>query len=128
MSIKRLVVPTAVGMLAAAAALGVAAPIANASGTWAAIAVSPDNEISGWGYTYLASSQAEAESSAMSQCYSYGNASCQIAISAYSGCIALADSPESWATGQGASVSEAEADALVNNGGGTILESGCTGV
>lgn len=132
MSVKRFVAPIAGGVLAAAAAFGSTAvspvgPIANAAGTWAAIAISPENEISGAGWTDGAATQAEAESIALNNCASAGNTQCQIAISAYSGCIAVADSPDSWASGAGSTVEDAESVALSNTGGGTILASGCTG-
>jgi hypothetical protein len=132
MSLKRLVAPLAGGALAAAAAIGFAtvsplAPTANASGTWAAIAVSPENEVSGVASVYNATSKGEAESAAMKNCTDIGNTQCQIAISAYHGCIAVADSPDAWAEGSGDSIGEAEGDALQRNGGGTILESLCTG-
>jgi hypothetical protein len=132
MSVKRLVAPLAGGALAAAAAIGFAtvspvAPTANASGTWAAIAVSPENEVSGVASVYSASSKAEAEKAAMDNCVNVGNTQCQIAISAYHGCIAVADSPDAWAEGAGDSIGEAESNALSANGGGTILESLCTG-
>lgn len=132
MSVKRFAPPLAGGMLAAAAAFGFmvispVGPTANATGTWAAIAVSPEAETSGTGWAYNASSQAEAESAALESCVNAGNSQCQIAISGYRGCMALADSPESWATGTGSTVDEAEGAALYNNDGGSILVSGCTG-
>jgi hypothetical protein len=132
MSVKRLAAPLAGGILAAAAAIGSAtvspvAPTANASGTWAAIAVSPENEVSGVASVYSASTKGEAEKAAMDNCVNVGNTQCQIAISAYHGCIAVADSPDAWAEGSGDSIEEAEGAALRANGGGTILESLCTG-
>lgn len=104
----------------------VAAP-ASAEGTWAAIAVSPEADQSGTGWAYNASSQAEAEHAAIESCINEGNSQCQIAASAPSGCLALADSADAWATGSGDTVDEAEAAAILENDGGIILVSGCTG-
>jgi hypothetical protein len=119
-------------MLAAAATFGAVAispvaPTANADATWAAIAVSPEADNSGAGWAYDAGSQAEAERVAIKSCIDEGNVQCQIAISRSTGCLALADSPDAWSPGTGATVEEAEADALATNDGGTILVSGCTG-
>jgi hypothetical protein len=108
----------------AAIALMFSAP-ASAEGTWAAIAYSPDT--SAYGYGYNANSKSEAESTAMGFCYQYGGTDCQIASSAQHGCMALADSPDHWAGGLGPSQGAAEADALKDNGGGSIIVSGCTG-
>lgn len=129
MSVKRLAAPAA-ALLAGAAAFGFSAvsplaPTANAAGSWAAIAYSPDT--SAYGYGYNASSKSEAEGIAMDYCYQYGGTDCQIAASNSTGCMALADSPTHWAGGLGVTQADAEADALYSNGGGTILVSGCTG-
>jgi hypothetical protein len=117
-------------MLAAAAAFGFAtlspiAPTANAAGSWASIAYSPDT--GAYGYGYNAGSKDEAINIAMGYCYQYGGTDCQVAASAASGCLALADSPTHWSGGLGVTQPAAEADALYDNGGGTILVSGCTG-
>lgn len=130
MALTRFVASVAGGVLMAAASFGFAtvgpvAPTASAAGTWAAIAYSP--ETTAYGYSYNASNQAEAESVAMGYCYSYGGTDCQSAAWAPTGCLALATSPTNWAGGLGITQADAEADALYENGGGTILVSGCTG-
>jgi uncharacterized protein DUF4189 len=112
-----LTVPAAIAVISAAPA--------SADGTWASIAYSP--ETSSYGYSYNIGTKGEAESVAMGYCYQYGGTDCQIASSASHGCLALADSSDHWAGGLGVSQGAAEADALADNGGGSILVSGCTG-
>ena len=83
--------------------------------------------MSGTGWAYNAGSRDEAESAALESCVNEGNSQCQVAISGSTGCMALADSADAWATGSGGTVDEAESAALLENDGGTILVSGCTG-
>lgn len=94
-------------------------------GTWAAIAISPAN--SAYGYGYNGKAKEDAEKMAMDQCFASGGTDCRVAVSAPTGCMALADSPTHWAGGRAPGQEEAEADALAANGGGKILVSGCTG-
>lgn len=122
---KRIVARVAGAVVAATAVASFTVAPANAAGSWAAIAYSPAVGATGWGYD--SATKGEAEDIALGYCRDYGGTDCQIAASAATGCLALADSPTHWAGGLGPTQGAAETDALNDNGGGSILVSGCTG-
>ena len=125
MSVKRLTALIAGGAAAAAGfgALAIA-PAGASADTYVAIAYSEDAGVSGWANN--ASTRADAESMAMSHCADYGGTDCTIVVWAKNGCGALAVDGSNWAPGLGATLAAAEADALKDNGGGSIEVSKCS--
>ena len=125
MSVKRLTALLAGGAAAGAALSALtAAPAIAAADSYVAIAYSPDTGIFGWANN--ASTRAAAESAAMAYCAQYGGTDCQIAVWTKNGCAALAVDADSWNGGYAATSAAAEAQALSENGGGTIEVSKCS--
>ena len=125
MSVKRLTALIAGGAAAAAAVSVLTIGPAGASAdTYVAIAYSTDAGVFGWANN--ASTRSQAESMAMGYCADYGGTDCKVVVWAKNGCGALAVDGADWAPGLGATLAAAEADALNDNGGGSIEVSKCS--
>lgn len=121
MSTKRFAVMIA-GALAGAAAITITTAPANAESTWDVISYSPDTGAWGWGY---APSKEQASQIAIDYCIQHGGTNCQLAAWSPQGCVAVARDADSWHGGHGATLAQAEGNALFQNGGGTIVVSKC---
>ena len=111
------------GIAAAAAVMvaGFSAAPANAEGVWVAIAGSPSTDAWGWAYADTAQ---QATDLALGYCSQDGATDCAWQARSRR-CIALARSNNGIAGGVGATLREAEQDALHDRGGGWIVSSHC---
>ena len=111
-------------VVAAAATITFAAPApapAQAATLWGAIAV--DDDGTAWPTTNHPSAEA-AEADAKAYCG--GRKGCDVLVSFYDGCGAVAWNDQQWHGGHGATLSAAQESALRLNGGGAIQAWVCT--
>jgi uncharacterized protein DUF4189 len=118
-------VATGVGAVAAVTAISTAlAPAAAANpDEWGAIAISDSAKVAG--KTWNAPTKAAADSGAMSYC---GHSDCKLMVDFRSpdhNCGAVAMSASGYQGGYGATLAEAEKDALTTLGGGSIISWAC---
>ena len=97
-------------------------PTAPAGEKWTAIVYSAPERA--WGWANNASSKDEATELATTYCKQYGGTDCRPAAWS-TRCVALAVSDSSWHGGIGATIAEAENDAVAQNKGGTVQVSKC---
>ena len=111
------------GIAAAAVVMvaGFSAAPAHAEGEWVAIAGSPSTDAWGWAY---ADTKQQATDLALNYCSQDGATDC-VWQARGKRCIALARSSEGIAGGSGATLREAEGDAIHSRGGGWIVSSQC---
>lgn len=101
-----------------------AAPATASSDSWVAIAASSGVEY--WGYGVDSRSRDEAKRIAMYHCSKLGATNCKVVASMRNGCVAVAVRDDGRGHGgSGQSLSQAENDAIWENGGGWIVGSAC---
>ncbi|MFZ0834614.1 MAG: DUF4189 domain-containing protein [Mycobacterium sp.] len=124
MSIKRLATHVAGGAAIAAAMAAFTVVPAHAADTYVAIYYSAPEYAYGWANN--APTRADAEAAAHDKCVYNGGTDCQMAAWARNGCAALAHNADTWHGGHGATIAEAEQDALALNNGGSIFIEKCS--
>lgn len=119
MKISRIGISAATVIVAA----GLSAAPAEAAGVWVAIAGSPSTDAWGWAY---ADTKQQASDLAVYYCGRDGATDCVWQARSRQ-CLAMARSDRGIAGGIGATIWEAEQDALQSRGGGWIVSSHCAG-
>jgi Domain of unknown function (DUF4189) len=126
MSTKRLAILVAGSAVAAGAIAGLTAAPAKADDTYAAIAYSPQTGL--YATISNASPKDEAVNAATDMCHQGGATDCVPVVFVGNGCVALAVNPgaRQFAGGSGATIADAEANAVANSHGGEIQGSKCS--
>ena len=101
-----------------------APPATYTGGKWVVIAYS--GAASAWGWANNANSKDAALSVAMNECKQNGGTDCKLAASIMDGCAAVAKNDKTWHGGTGPTLDAAEANAINENKGGTIVFSKCS--
>ncbi|OBH39507.1 hypothetical protein A5692_07945 [Mycobacterium sp. E342] len=131
MSIKRLATQVAGGTGMAAAMAAFTVVPAHAADTWVAIYYSRASTVgnTAYGYANNVPTKEAAMAAANDMCVRNGGTECKMAAVSKNGCAALAvlwSTNGRWHGGAGATIEEAEQDALAQNNGGSIFIEKCS--